>query len=84
MDGNIMIICLYEDGMIFINNNLEILEEPKKTMTIEYKMIGIGEICDFLCLKVKQSKEGIIISQKLHVNQILEKFNIATANLLQV
>ncbi|XP_020262360.1 uncharacterized protein LOC109838320 [Asparagus officinalis] len=76
-DGDIMIICLYMDDMIFTSNNPKMFEEFKKNMIKEFKMTDIGKMSYFLGVKVSQSKRGIFISQKKYAKEILWKFNMS-------
>ena len=63
-DGDIMIVCLYVDDMIFTGNNPKMFEEFKKNMIKEFEMTDIGEMSYFLGVEVSQSEKGIFISQK--------------------
>ncbi|KAL4283880.1 hypothetical protein GQ457_16G026560 [Hibiscus cannabinus] len=60
-DGDIMIVCLYVDDMIFIGNNPGMLHDFKTAMTKEFEMTDIGEMSYFLGVEVKQTKEGIFV-----------------------
>ncbi|KAL4284533.1 hypothetical protein GQ457_16G014010 [Hibiscus cannabinus] len=55
-DGDIMIVCLYVDGMIFTGNNLGMFHDFKKAMTKEFEMTDIGEMSYFLGVEVKQTE----------------------------
>ena len=63
--GDIMIVCLYVDDMIFTGNNPGMFDDFKKVMTNEFEMTNIGQKSYFLGVEVKQSKDGIFISQKI-------------------
>jgi len=70
-DGDIMIVCLYVDDMIFTGNNPKMFEEFKKNMIKEFEMTDIGEMSYFLGVEVSQSEKGIFISQKKYAKEIL-------------
>lgn len=53
--------------MIFTSNNLEMFEEFKKNIVIEFEMTDIGEMPYFHGVEVSQSEKGIFISQKKYV-----------------
>ncbi|KAG8478853.1 hypothetical protein CXB51_028662 [Gossypium anomalum] len=74
--GDIMIVCLYVDDMIFMGNNPGMFNDFKKAMTKEFEMIDIGEMSYFLGVEVKQMKDNTFVSQKKYAEQILRKFNM--------
>ncbi|KAK8940572.1 hypothetical protein KSP39_PZI010102 [Platanthera zijinensis] len=74
-DG-IMIICLYVDDMIFTGNNPYMYKEFKRMMMKEFEMTDLGELNYFLGVEVKQSEDGIFISQKKYAEEILKKFKM--------
>ena len=41
-EGNILIICLYVDDLIFTGNNEEMFELLKKRMMKEFEMTDLG------------------------------------------
>ncbi|TYJ97580.1 putative mitochondrial protein [Cucumis melo var. makuwa] len=51
-------------------------EDLKNAMTQEFKMTDIGLMSYYLGIEVKQSEEGIFISQERYTREILEKFNM--------
>ena len=75
-DGDIMIVCLYVDDMIFTGNNPGMFSEFKKVMTTQFEMTDIGQMSYFLGVEVNQTKNGIFMSQKKYAEQILEKFRM--------
>ncbi|KAL8094563.1 hypothetical protein AgCh_036190 [Apium graveolens] len=74
--GDIMIVCLYVDDMIFTGNNPGMFNDFKKVMTNEFEMTDIGQMSYFLGVEVKQRKDGIFMSQKKYAEQILKKFRM--------
>ncbi|KAL0545154.1 hypothetical protein IC582_020300 [Cucumis melo] len=74
--GDILVVCLYVDDLIFTGNCASMFEDLKKAMTQEFEMIDIGLMSYYLGIEVKQSEEGIFISQERYTREILEKFNM--------
>ena len=72
--GNIFISCLYVDDMIYTGNML--LDEFKTTMTNEFEMTDLGLMKYFLGIEVKQSDDGIFISQQKYATDILKTFKM--------
>ncbi|PHT36714.1 hypothetical protein CQW23_24414 [Capsicum baccatum] len=79
--GDIMIVCLYVDDMIFTGNNPGVFDDFKKAMTKEFEMTNIGEMSYFLGVKVKQISDGIFMSQKKYAEQILKSSECKIASL---
>ena len=61
-DGDILIVCLYVDDLIFTGNNPGMFIEFKKVMMKEFEMTDIGLMAYYLGIEVKQQDEGIFIS----------------------
>ena len=59
-----LIICLYVDDLIFTENDSVMFEEFKKSMMVEFEMFDISMIHYFFGIKIVQSANGILISQK--------------------
>ncbi|KAK8918643.1 hypothetical protein KSP39_PZI022153 [Platanthera zijinensis] len=74
--GDIMIICLYMDDMIFTASNPAMFEEFKRLMKKEFEMTDLGELSYFLGVEVQQREDGIFISQKKYAEEILKKFRM--------
>ncbi|KAL4018293.1 hypothetical protein IC575_021884 [Cucumis melo] len=74
--GDILVVCLYVDDLIFTGNCASMFEDLKKAMTQEFEMTDIGLMSYYLAIEVKQSEEGIFISQERYTREILEKFNM--------
>ncbi|XP_019158176.1 PREDICTED: uncharacterized protein LOC109154893 [Ipomoea nil] len=74
--GDIVIICLYVDDLIFTGNNLKLISEFREALIKRYEMTDMGLMCYFLGLEVVQIDSGIFISQKKYVVDILKKFKL--------
>jgi Reverse transcriptase (RNA-dependent DNA polymerase) len=57
--GEILIVALYVDDLIFMENSSRIMEEFKGVMMNEFKMTGLELIKYILGLKMKQHKKDI-------------------------
>ncbi|KAL0549913.1 hypothetical protein IC582_014408 [Cucumis melo] len=77
--GDILVVCLYVDDLIFTGNCASMFEDLKKAMTQEFEMTDIGLMSYYLGIEVKQSEEGIFISQERYTREILEKFNMMSS-----
>ena len=61
-DGDILIVCIYVDDLIFTRSNPSMFEEFKKAIIKEFEMTDIGLMSYYLGIEVKQKKDGIFIS----------------------
>ena len=78
--GNILLVALYVDDLIFMGNNEEMIKDFKKEMTQEFEMTDLGLMRFFLGIEVKQDKSGIFISQEAYSTSILKKFRMEHCN----
>nr|GEU70421.1 putative ribonuclease H-like domain-containing protein [Tanacetum cinerariifolium] len=76
--GDILLVQVYVDDIIFESVRKEICTEFKKIMHKNFQISSIGELTFFLGLQVTQKDDGIFISQDKHVDEILKKFGFST------
>nr|GEV50395.1 hypothetical protein [Tanacetum cinerariifolium] len=72
--GDIFLVQVYVDDIIFGSTNKEPCKAFKKLMKDKFQMSFMGELTFFLGLQVKQKDDGIFISQDIYVVEILRKF----------
>ncbi|GKC02736.1 putative ribonuclease H-like domain-containing protein [Tanacetum coccineum] len=72
--GNILLVQVYVDDIIFGSTKKELCIAFKKLMHEKFQMSSMGELTFFLGLQVRQKKDGIFISQDKYVAKILKKF----------
>ena len=77
--GNILIVSLYVDDLIFIGN-CEMIIDFKNSMKQEFDMTDLGKMRYFLGVEVLQCSEGIYISQKKFAKEVLERFGLEQCN----
>lgn len=56
-NGNMLLVCLYVDDMIFTKNNTKLFKVFKMAMVKEFEMKNGGLMPYFLGIKVKQMKD---------------------------
>ncbi|GKC95116.1 putative ribonuclease H-like domain-containing protein [Tanacetum coccineum] len=76
--GDILLVQVYVDDIIFGSTRNEMFTEFKKMMHKTFQMSFIGELTFFLGLQVTQKDDGIFISQDKYVDEILKKFGFST------
>ncbi|GJU17550.1 putative ribonuclease H-like domain-containing protein [Tanacetum coccineum] len=83
--GDIFLVQVYVDDIIFGSTNKELCTEFEKLMHDKFQISSMGELNLFLGLQVKQREDGIFISQDKYVAEILRKFvftDVRTASTL--
>nr|GEV93073.1 uncharacterized mitochondrial protein AtMg00810-like [Tanacetum cinerariifolium] len=75
---DIMLVQVYVDDIIFGSTKKSLCDEFEALMHKRFQMSSMGELTFFLGLQVKQSKEGIFISQDKYVAKILKKFDFSS------
>ncbi|RZB65513.1 Retrovirus-related Pol polyprotein from transposon TNT 1-94 [Glycine soja] len=78
--GDMLIVCLYVDDLIFTGNNPSMFEEFKKDMSNEFEMTDMGLRAYYLGIEVKQEDKGIFITQEGYAKEVLKKFKMEDAN----
>jgi Reverse transcriptase (RNA-dependent DNA polymerase) len=76
----LLIVALYVDDLIFMGNNQRLIDEFKREMKFEFEMTDLGMMRYFLCLKIKQEKSEIFVSQGAYAREILQKFGMSDCN----
>nr|GEW03352.1 hypothetical protein [Tanacetum cinerariifolium] len=74
--GDILLIQIYVDDIIFGSTNKDICKAFEKLMKDKFQMSSMGELTFFLGLPVKQKKDRIFISQDKYVAEIIRKFGL--------
>ncbi|GJW11434.1 putative ribonuclease H-like domain-containing protein [Tanacetum coccineum] len=76
--GDILLVQIYVDDIIFGSTKKELCTEFKKLMHKKFQMSSMGKLTFFLGLQVMQKEDGIFISQDKYVDEILRMFGFLT------
>ncbi|GMJ14865.1 hypothetical protein HRI_005155700 [Hibiscus trionum] len=79
-DGKMLIVCLYVDDLFYIGNDDAMFEKFKQSMMLEFDMFDLGKMHYFLGIEVRQSSDGIFISQRKYVQDVLMRFQMNECN----
>ncbi|GJV36145.1 putative ribonuclease H-like domain-containing protein [Tanacetum coccineum] len=80
--GDIFLVQVYVDDIIFGSTKKELCNAFEKLMHEKFQMSSMGELTFFLGLQVQQKKDGIFISQDKYVDEILKKFSSMIGSLM--
>ncbi|GKE55698.1 putative ribonuclease H-like domain-containing protein [Tanacetum coccineum] len=76
--GDILLVQVYVDDIIFGSTRKEMCTEFEKMMHKKFQMSSMRELTFFLGLQVIQKDDGIFISQDKYMDEILKKFGFST------
>ncbi|KAI3687113.1 hypothetical protein L1987_80804 [Smallanthus sonchifolius] len=71
--GDILLVQVYVDDIIFGSTNEGMCREFKKVMKSKFEMSNMGELSFFLGMQVSQREDGIYLHQTKYVQDILSK-----------
>ena len=74
LNGEILVVQVYVDDIIFGSTNNELCEWFSKCMHSEFDMSMMGELNYFLGLQIKQTSNGIYVHQGKYVKELLKRF----------
>ena len=77
--GKILLVQIYVDDIIFGSTDDNLCKKFSNLMQGKFEMSSMGELKYFLGLQVKQSSEGIFISQTKFTKELLKKFGMESA-----
>ena len=72
----LLVVLVYVDDIIFGCTNDSLVQWFANSMQSEFEMSMIGELPYFLGLQITQSSEGLFISQKNYLKEMLKKFQM--------
>ncbi|KAJ0802818.1 putative RNA-directed DNA polymerase [Helianthus annuus] len=75
-EGNIIIICIYVDDIIYTSSSQQLIEEFRMKMIQEFDMTDLGKLAYFLGLEISQTVNGVFVSQKKYAIDLLKKFGM--------
>ena len=73
---DILLVQIYVDDIIFGATNDSLCKEFSNDMQSEFEMSMMGELNFFLGLQIKQTKNGIFISQAKYCTELLKRFGM--------
>jgi hypothetical protein len=79
-EGNVLIISLYVDDLIYTGNDELMVSKFKDSMKHEFDMTDLGKIRYFLGLEVLQKSTGVFINQKKYASEVLQRFEMDRSN----
>jgi len=80
--GKMIIIAIYVDDIMIMANDVSTMTETKKSLTNKFKMKDLGEIKNFLGIRIERDRQRgkIWMDQNTYIQRILEKYHMDEAN----
>ena len=82
--GARLLVGVYVDDLVVTGSNIDEVKKFKKQMLDLFSMSDLGLLSYYLGIEVKQSEEGIKLSQTSYASKILEKTGMLQSNTCQV
>jgi hypothetical protein len=72
-----LLVQIYMDDIIFGDSSHTLVSRFQEMMENEFQMSMMGELTFFLCIQVKQTKQGTFVHQAKYMKDLMKKFNMA-------
>jgi len=79
-ESKILIVSLYVDDLIYTANDMNMCDEFKNSMMVEFYMSDLGRMQYFLGVEVIQNPNGIFVCQKRYAREVLVRFRMNNSN----
>nr|XP_034923445.1 uncharacterized mitochondrial protein AtMg00810-like [Populus alba] len=76
MEGNLIIVSIYVDDIVYTSSSERLLSEFKKEMMQRYEMSDLGLLHHFLGMGILQTNRGVFIHQGKYAKSLLSKFRL--------
>lgn len=82
--SKIILILVYVDDLPLSGNCMELINDLKKMLSMNFHMKDLGQLRYFLGLEIDSSENGIFISQKKYALDILKEHKMLHSKPLQL
>ncbi|KAG7559036.1 Integrase catalytic core [Arabidopsis thaliana x Arabidopsis arenosa] len=76
---DILIVQIYVDDIVCGSTKQQLVNDFVQSMTKEFEMSMVGAMSYFLGLQIKQTDEGIHISQGTYAKELIQRFGLQTS-----
>jgi hypothetical protein len=71
-----LLVQIYVDDIIFGGSSHTLVSKFQEMMESEFQMSMMGELTFFICIQVKQTKQGTFVHQAMYTKDLMTKFNM--------
>lgn len=80
VNNDIMYLLLYVDDIILAGSNINSVESVKQKLMTEFKCKDLGNLNQFLGIKITKTKDGMFLSNKTYLENVLNRFEMSNCN----
>ena len=81
---DLLVVCVYVDDLLVTGSSLKSIITFKTEMARRFEMSDLGRLTYYLGIKVRQTNEGIVLSQDRYAKKILEEVGMNNCNLTHI
>jgi Reverse transcriptase (RNA-dependent DNA polymerase) len=75
----IIIAIVYVDNAMFFGKNRAQVDSKKKLFMDKWECCDLGEVKEFLCMRITQKEKDIHLDQHDHLDKVLERFSMTNS-----
>lgn len=79
-----IVILIYVDDMVIAGNSLEEIQEVKASLSKKLWMKDMGQLRYFLGIEIDQTGQGIFLSQRKYVTDLLKEYGLRKCRTLKL
>jgi len=69
-------LLLYVDDIILASNSRDLLDEVRQLLMSHFSMKDLGQLHNFLGIKIERTADGMFLNQSLYFENVLRRFNM--------
>lgn len=82
-DLGFIVVLVYVDDIIIRSENKDLIDQFKASLSSHFKLKDLGNLQYFLGLEIARPSQGIVISQRKFVLELLEEYGVLGLNIAQ-
>ena len=83
-NGDLLIVCVYVDDLLVTGSSVGLIVEFKLEMARRFEMSDLGKLTYYLGIEVRQTDNGIVLTQDRYAQKILEEAGMHRCNLVHI
>ena len=81
---SIVTVLCYVDDLLIAGNDSDLITQVKQFLASQFHMKDLGHLSYFLGIEVNRSPQGIFLSQRKYVMDLLKEYNLQDAKPLKL
>ena len=75
----IILVVVYVDDTMFLGKNKVAIDKKKALFMAKWECQDLGDVTEFLCMRVKRNGLDVIIDQADYLKKVLDRFQMTNA-----